>query len=103
MKILISVLLICYSGLSFSAPQYSGKVKGFYVNNDELVLVKLDISTPECGNTNWPFEFSASSPVAKEWVSMLLMAKSSQTKINVGYTANTATGGRCSIAYFYFY
>ena len=103
MKILVSILMIFFVGFTQAAPEYNAKVRGFYVNSSKLVLVKLDIDTPECGNTNWPFQFSVDSLVAKEWISMLLMAKSTKEKIIVGYTANPTAGGRCSVEYFYFY
>ena len=53
---LFSVLMLLTTAVQ-AAPQYWGKVKGFYVNSNELVLVKLDTAAPQCSDATWPFYF----------------------------------------------
>ncbi len=84
-----------------AAPEYTGNVSGFYVNNTGTALVNLDVETPNCGNAGWPFTFSVDAPGAKEWVSMFLMARAQQSVIRVGHSANP--DGHCSIVYVHFY
>lgn len=98
----MSVLLLLTTAIQ-AAPQYWGKVKGFYVNNKELVLVKLDTATPQCGDATWPFYFLNSHPAADAWISLLLMAKASGQTISVGYILGDAGYPRCAVEYFYFY
>jgi len=99
---LISVLLLLTTAVQ-AAPEYRGKVKGFYVNKGELVLVKLDTAAPQCSDVTWPFYFLISHPAADAWISLLLTAKASGQTISVGYTPNTSENGRCGVEYFYFY
>jgi hypothetical protein len=99
-KLFLSLIFVLCSGLAHGA-EYSGKVKGFYINSSKLTLLKLDIATSDCSDNNWSFQFSLDNAAAKEWVSMILMAKASAATLKVGYTPNPA--GRCSINYLYFY
>ncbi|TQV69709.1 hypothetical protein FKG94_23245 [Exilibacterium tricleocarpae] len=99
--ILIIFTLTILSLPTFSATEFYGNVKGFYVNSSGVVLVTLDngSTTPECGNS-WQFTFSVSDNGAKEWISMLLTARASGSIIKVGYGPNPS--GSCSVQYFYF-
>jgi len=99
---LISVLLLLTTAVQ-AAPRYWGKVKGFYVNKGELVLVKLDTVAPQCSDATWPFYFKTSDPAADAWISLLLTAKASGQTISVGYTPSGDGYPRCSVEYFYFY
>lgn len=83
--------MYCTSVCCFSAPEYSGVVKGLYVNKYKTVLVRLESLTPTCGDSSWPFEFQSDSEVAQEWMSLLLYSKASNKPIVVGYNPN-ATG-----------
>jgi len=98
--LILGLILVLFSGLTYGV-EYTGKIKGFYINSSKLVLLKLDIPTPDCSDVNWGFHFNTDDAVAKEWVSMLLMAKASEATIRIGYNPNSA--GRCSINYLYFY
>lgn len=81
------------------APQYQGKIKGFYLNSSGTYLVKFDTPTPECPNS-WPFRYHNSSESATGWTSMLLTARTMNKTIRVGYSPDSS--GSCSVAYFYF-
>lgn len=99
---LISLLLLLTTAVQ-AAPQYWGKVKGFYVNNKERVMVKLDTATPQCGDVTWSFYFKTSDPAADAWISLLLMAKASGQTISVGYIPNTSENEQCGVEYFSLY
>lgn len=87
---------------SANATETGGKVKGFYINNTGLVLLKLDQPIqPACGDSVWNFQFSVNGTASKEWITMLLTAKATNTVINLGYIPNP--NGRCSVSYFYYY
>lgn len=98
---LISVLLLLTTAVQ-AAPEYRGKVKGFYVNKGELVLVKLDTAAPQCRDTSWSFYFKTSDPAADAWISLLLTAEASGKTISVGYTPTDDGYPRCAVEYFYF-
>jgi hypothetical protein len=100
-KVFIFIMVCIFCSSALSASEYTGKVKGFYINTGKTVLIKFDINTPACSDTSWPFSFNMDGPVAKEWVSMILMARAADKEIKIGYIPNS--GGRCSVSYFYFY
>ncbi len=104
-KRLLSILLLSLmSTFAFSA-EYTGKIKGFYINSGQTVLVEFDVPTPDCDNSNggWAFQFNLNNDVAKSWVSMILMARSQKKEIRVGYVPPVNGSGRCGVSYLYFY
>jgi len=100
-KVFVVVLLFALLTTSVNAKEHKGKISGFYINSSQTVLVKFDTPPSDCGDGNWPYQFSMDNAVAKEWVSMLLMARASNQEIRIGYTSTTEE--ECSIVYFYFY
>lgn len=102
-NIIFSAVLILTASNSFSDGFY-GKVKGFYVNNSNTVLVTLDQGgkQPACDSTNgWQFKFDSTTEHAKTWISMLLASRMAQSEIRVGYIPSET--GACSVTNFYFY
>lgn len=96
--------IIAVFGTSAYAIEFTGTVKGFYVNESNLSLVRLQKEgvTPQCDDASgWQFEFNAVSEHGKQWVSMLLAARMAQKEIKIGYTSNE--NGRCPVRYVYFY
>lgn len=103
LRIFFVLLFMCCCVAAKAEPEYKGIVKAFYISKGGSVMLTLDngATLPDCGTTSsWKFTFTMSDPAAKEWVSMLLTAKASDTKIVVGYNPNAT--GRCTIEYFYF-
>ena len=101
LKYVLSIMLVLVSVDSFSV-EFTGTVKGFYVNsaNTALVTLKQEELTPSCLPGTWQFHFDSTTEYGKQWVSMILASRMSQTKIKVGYTPNPY--GRCSVSYFYY-
>ena len=104
MRNLLIAIIFCVSSMELSATEYFGKVKGFYVDNSNTVLVKLKNGSirPDCTASNgWEFQFNSESSYAKSWISMILAARMADKEIRVGYTPNNS--GSCAVSYFYFY
>ena len=107
-SIIFSIGIILLSPAAFSSNvEYWGEVKGFLVNENKNVLVKVynSESAPICLDENsnsvaWPFTFNMDNPVAKEWVSMLLTSRATGSIIKLGYEPNNS--GSCSVNYFYY-
>ena len=101
MKVLF-IVLVLVSANSFSK-EFSGTVKGLYVNNSNtaLVTLKQGDNSPSCAAGMWQFQFDSKTEHGKQWVSMLLASKMSKTKIKVGYTPNA--NGYCRVVYFYYF
>ncbi|MBL4703802.1 MAG: hypothetical protein JKY54_04735 [Flavobacteriales bacterium] len=96
------ILTLGFSVQNSFADEFSGNVKGFYVNNNGVALVTMENGTtqPNCPPGVWQFTFNTEDNGAKEWVSMLLTARTTQSNIKVGYSPNTSN--YCSVSYFYF-
>lgn len=101
-KAIFIITLLIFNNPAYSM-EYGGVVQGFYINESNLVLVKLknDNTSPQCAVGTWQFKFNGNSDVAKNWISMLLASRMSNKKIIVGYTKNEE--GLCSVHYFYYY
>lgn len=101
-KTVLFLTFLSLSQIAYSA-EYSGKVKGFYINNISTALLSLSdgASQPECESGVWQFTFNVETESsAKEWVSMILASKATGSTLKVGYTPDTSA--RCSIQYLYF-
>jgi hypothetical protein len=86
-----------------AAPQSVGKVERLYIHKDGLVLLRLGKASdlPEaCSDVNWPYQFNTTDITGKEWLSLLLTAKSKGESVNIGYIPQEGTT-RCKIMYLY--
>jgi hypothetical protein len=105
-KILIFIIMLL-SNFTFAADQADGNVKGFFINSDNLGLLKLTKEVTGCGaesSGGWDFSFDTTTDSGKQWVSMLLAARMSASLVRVGYLpAPTQNGTYCSLDYVYFY
>ena len=112
-KIVLFVISMSFSLLSFSSLQTQGKVKGFYINKDGTALLKLDVNIAACGTNGtggWDFHYDTANTtnallnqVYNQWTSMILAAQMSSTEIRLGYEPNSSEGTYCEISYVYFY
>jgi hypothetical protein len=94
------VLIFGFSSVS-AAPGVGGKVTALYIKKDGLVLFKIGENPPSvCADNKWPFKFYMQDTAAKEWVSMLLAARTSGQTIKVGYSPTD--GSRCAPVYIYY-
>ena len=103
-KKILAIIALSILATTASAIEYTGKVKGLLVNEAGNVSVNIENSsaTPNCGGGIWQFNFSMTTPGAKEWFSMLLAARATGTLVTVGYNANPSS--TCAVAYlFYLY
>lgn len=106
MRLIMLVLVFFFSVLPSEvfSEEYSGKIKGFYINSTNTALVKLDSGqgVPLCGaKDGWHFVFDSKTDSGKQWVSMILASRFSGGDIKVGYTVNP--NGYCTVTYFYYY
>lgn len=104
MKAFLIFSILIFSSV-VSAAEWTGKVTNFYVNSAGQVLLKVKDSqgnVPQhCVTGLFPFAFSVKDLAAKEWVSMLLTAKTTQTDILVGYSPQDSQN-QCVVAYLAF-
>jgi hypothetical protein len=100
------VMVACMLSLPASAIENSGLVKGFYVDTNGTVLLKLVVNTsvpPQCsggGAAAWDYVFTLSNSAAKQWMNMITIARTTAIPIRIDYTANTT--GICSVNYLFF-
>ncbi len=99
MKKLFIILLALYSTAALAAPAVKGQVDALYVNSSGTVLFRVATPPSACNDSTWPFQFSMDDKVAKEWMSMLLAARTAKQDIIIGYFERSS--GRCDIAYVY--
>tara|TARA_R110002060_G_scaffold880_2_gene2095 strand:+ start:1527 stop:1820 length:294 start_codon:yes stop_codon:yes gene_type:complete len=86
-----------------AAPQSGGIVERLYIHKSGLVLFRLGKSSdlPEsCSDITWPYQFNTTDTIGKEWLSLLLTAKSKGESLNIGYIPQAGTT-RCKIEYLY--
>lgn len=102
MKIILMLLMLVLAAGAANAATGSGEIKHFYINDSKKVMVGFVSPHPGCGTTAWQFEFSMDSPVGKEWVSMLLMAKASGSMVNINYSGVMPSSGHCDVTAIWF-
>lgn len=101
-KKLLFIIFITLFSISVVAGEYGGKVKALYVDHHGRVLINIDGGSvkPNCAEALWQFNFRMTDPGAKEWFSMLLATRATNTTIRLGYVDNPT--GECSVVYFFY-
>ena len=102
-RIVVSLLLVLASHSSLAVnKEFSGAVKGFYVNKHGIVNVNIEhpTATPDCNYPTWPFTFNVADIPAQVWLSMLLASKTTGDTIKLGYEPSVS--GSCNVHYFYY-
>ncbi|MCU7829574.1 MAG: hypothetical protein KZQ85_10955 [Candidatus Thiodiazotropha sp. (ex Myrtea sp. 'scaly one' KF741663)] len=102
MKIIVVLSMLMLAIGTANAAGGSGEIKHFYISANSDVLIGLVNPQAGCGTADWQFQFSMDSPVAKEWVSMILMARASGTTININYLETVLSTGRCEVSAIWF-
>lgn len=101
-KILL-ILTLSIVGTNAFATEYTGTVKGVVVNGFGHVTININGGNqpaPNCAPGLWQFSFDLAKPGAKEWFSMLLTARATNTVITVGYGDKPT--GVCEVSYLMF-
>jgi len=86
-----------------AAQQSHGMVERLYIRGDGVVLLRLGKSADlpaDCSDPNWPYEFKTTDTTGKEWLSLLLTAKSKGEGLSIGYIPQAGTT-RCKVYYLY--
>lgn len=98
MKFFLFGFVALFSVNTIAAPETGGKVSYFYGNASGLVMFSLDAQTEQCGH--FRFYATPDTVMAKEWISLVLMAKASDLYLKVGFVPNEQ--GKCGVQYIYF-
>jgi hypothetical protein len=105
------IMALLFSNSVISA-EFAGKVKGFYIDGDGKVLLRLvqynqngtaNGNSPHCSRAGiWDFEFKLDGDLVKNWwLSMVTSARNDDVYLKVGYPPNNS--GLCGISYMYFW
>ena len=102
-KQILALVVMSFLATAASADEFTGTVRGFYINSSNQALVRLLNGTlvPNCVGTSWSFQFNPTTEVGKQCSAMLLAARMANRAIKIGYTASTT--GACTVTHVFFW